>query len=156
MGKTTCFRLNITIIIAMWFFFVFFLPFSYVQKLEKDSEDAYLNSDWADGQQLKRQFQGMKDIKWGPRWHLPSPLQYIFVLHLLCLFPRVCSSCCMPVASVNNDNISLTCSASNFLSIHTPVYMHTFIPAILTTNHNPFKWKTHQTLYLVLLYLILI
>nr|KAG5699387.1 hypothetical protein BaRGS_008295 [Batillaria attramentaria] len=37
------------------------------KRMEKEQEDAYLDSPWADGQQLKRQFQGMKDIKWGPR-----------------------------------------------------------------------------------------
>ena len=41
------------------------------QRLEKEAEESYLDSPWADGQQLKRQFQGMKDVKWGPRWPLP-------------------------------------------------------------------------------------
>lgn len=37
------------------------------QKLEAESEDAYLDSQWADSNQLKRQFHGMNNIKWGPR-----------------------------------------------------------------------------------------
>ncbi|XP_048765916.2 cilia- and flagella-associated protein 298-like [Ostrea edulis] len=36
-------------------------------KLEAESEDAYLDSQWADSNQLKRQFHGMNNIKWGPR-----------------------------------------------------------------------------------------
>lgn len=38
-----------------------------MKKLEKDAEDAYLDSEWADSQSLKRNFHGLKDIKWGPR-----------------------------------------------------------------------------------------
>ncbi|KAL4233668.1 hypothetical protein ACF0H5_008350 [Mactra antiquata] len=38
-----------------------------MKKLDKDAEDAYLDSDWADTQALKRNFHGLKDIKWGPR-----------------------------------------------------------------------------------------
>lgn len=38
-----------------------------MKRLEKEAEDSYLDSPWSDGQQLKRQFQGMKDVKWGPR-----------------------------------------------------------------------------------------
>lgn len=37
------------------------------KKLEKEAEDSYLDSDWADNQSLKRNFHGLKDIKWGPR-----------------------------------------------------------------------------------------
>lgn len=37
------------------------------KKLEAESEDAYLDSQWADSNQLKRQFHGMNNIKWGPR-----------------------------------------------------------------------------------------
>lgn len=37
------------------------------KKLEAESEDAYLDSPWADSNQLKRQFHGMNNIKWGPR-----------------------------------------------------------------------------------------
>ncbi|KAH3739106.1 cilia- and flagella-associated protein 298-like [Dreissena polymorpha] len=37
------------------------------KKLEKDAEDAHLDSEWADNQSLKRNFHGLKDIKWGPR-----------------------------------------------------------------------------------------
>lgn len=38
-----------------------------MKKLDKDAEDAYLDSEWADSQSLKRNFHGLKDIKWGPR-----------------------------------------------------------------------------------------
>ena len=38
------------------------------QKLEAESEDAYMDSDWADNGALKRNFHGMQNIKWGPRW----------------------------------------------------------------------------------------
>lgn len=34
------------------------------KKLEKESDDSYLNSEWADSGALKRQFQGLTDIKW--------------------------------------------------------------------------------------------
>ena len=34
---------------------------------EEQQDDSYLNSDWADGQALKRQFHGLNDIKWKPR-----------------------------------------------------------------------------------------
>jgi len=37
------------------------------KKLTEQDDDSYLNSDWADAQQLKRQFHGMNDIKWKPR-----------------------------------------------------------------------------------------
>ena len=37
------------------------------QKLEKDAEDAYLDQEWADSGALKRQFQGLTNIKMGPR-----------------------------------------------------------------------------------------
>lgn len=37
------------------------------KKLEAESEDAYLDSPWSDSNQLKRQFHGMNNIKWGPR-----------------------------------------------------------------------------------------
>ncbi|XP_041354233.1 cilia- and flagella-associated protein 298-A-like [Gigantopelta aegis] len=37
------------------------------KKLQADSEDAYMDSEWADSHQLKRQFHGIKDVKWGPR-----------------------------------------------------------------------------------------
>lgn len=37
------------------------------KKLAEQEDDSYLNSDWADAQQLKRQFHGMNDIKWKPR-----------------------------------------------------------------------------------------
>ncbi|XP_053311541.1 cilia- and flagella-associated protein 298 [Spea bombifrons] len=38
-----------------------------LKKLEEDEDISYLNSDWADNHSLKRQFQGVKDIKWRPR-----------------------------------------------------------------------------------------
>ncbi|KAK3096571.1 hypothetical protein FSP39_001395 [Pinctada imbricata] len=38
-----------------------------MKKLDTESDDAYLNSPWADSNQLKRQFHGMNNIKWGPR-----------------------------------------------------------------------------------------
>eukprot|EP00795_Rhopilema_esculentum_P017803 gene17803-9484_t len=37
-----------------------------MKKLEQNEEDAYLNSEWADGNQLQRQFQGVSNIKWRP------------------------------------------------------------------------------------------
>lgn len=37
------------------------------QKLEEANDDSYLDSAWADRQQLKKQFQGLTNIKWGPR-----------------------------------------------------------------------------------------
>lgn len=37
------------------------------KKLEANDEDAYLESAWAEPGQLKRQFHGLGDIKWGPR-----------------------------------------------------------------------------------------
>ncbi|XP_046571567.1 cilia- and flagella-associated protein 298-like [Haliotis rubra] len=37
------------------------------KKMDADAEDAYMDSAWADNKQLKRQFQGMNNIKWGPR-----------------------------------------------------------------------------------------
>uniref|UniRef100_A0A8C3FFL5 Cilia and flagella associated protein 298 n=1 Tax=Chrysemys picta bellii TaxID=8478 RepID=A0A8C3FFL5_CHRPI len=37
------------------------------KKLEENDDDSYLNSEWADSHALKRQFHGVKDIKWGPR-----------------------------------------------------------------------------------------
>ncbi|XP_066455172.1 cilia- and flagella-associated protein 298 isoform X2 [Eleutherodactylus coqui] len=39
-----------------------------IQKnLEEDEDISYLNTEWADSSSLKRQFQGVKDIKWRPR-----------------------------------------------------------------------------------------
>ncbi|XP_051973198.1 cilia- and flagella-associated protein 298 [Xyrauchen texanus] len=37
-----------------------------LKKLE-EADDTYLQSDWSDRQALKRQFQGLTNIKWGPR-----------------------------------------------------------------------------------------
>jgi hypothetical protein len=36
------------------------------QKLESNSEDAYLDSQWADNSTLKRQFQGLSNIQFQP------------------------------------------------------------------------------------------
>ncbi|KAM9780545.1 cilia- and flagella-associated protein 298-like [Neosynchiropus ocellatus] len=38
-----------------------------LKKLEEADDDSYLDSEWSDGQALKRQFQGLSKIKWGPR-----------------------------------------------------------------------------------------
>uniref|UniRef100_A0A9J8CN88 Cilia and flagella associated protein 298 n=1 Tax=Cyprinus carpio carpio TaxID=630221 RepID=A0A9J8CN88_CYPCA len=38
-----------------------------LKKLEEADNDSYLQSDWSDRQALKRQFQGLTNIKWGPR-----------------------------------------------------------------------------------------
>ncbi|KAA0184494.1 UPF0769 protein C21orf59 [Fasciolopsis buskii] len=37
------------------------------KKLEANDEDSYLDSAWAESGQLKRQFHGLTNIKWGPR-----------------------------------------------------------------------------------------
>ncbi|KAK7078832.1 hypothetical protein SK128_002631, partial [Halocaridina rubra] len=37
-----------------------------LQKLDEDDDDAYLDSSWADGSQLKRSFQGLTNITWKP------------------------------------------------------------------------------------------
>ncbi|XP_076876290.1 cilia- and flagella-associated protein 298 [Brachyhypopomus gauderio] len=38
-----------------------------LKKLNEMDDDSYLQSEWADRQTLKRQFQGLTNIKWGPR-----------------------------------------------------------------------------------------
>ncbi|VDM35507.1 unnamed protein product [Hydatigera taeniaeformis] len=38
-----------------------------LKKLEENDDDSYLNSAWSEPGQLKRQFHGLSDIKWGPR-----------------------------------------------------------------------------------------
>eukprot|EP00079_Xenopus_tropicalis_P033129 XP_017946900.1 PREDICTED: UPF0769 protein C21orf59 homolog isoform X2 [Xenopus tropicalis] len=38
-----------------------------LKKLEEDEDISYMNAEWADSNSLKRQFQGVKDIKWKPR-----------------------------------------------------------------------------------------
>lgn len=38
-----------------------------IKKLEERDDDSYLDSEWSDRQALKRQFQGLTNIKWGPR-----------------------------------------------------------------------------------------
>jgi len=37
-----------------------------LKRLERDADDSYLNSAWADGQELKRRFQGLSNISWKP------------------------------------------------------------------------------------------
>ena len=48
-------------------FYLFTSPFFFLQKLETDEDDSYLNSDWADPQALKRQFHGVGNVKWRPQ-----------------------------------------------------------------------------------------
>lgn len=36
------------------------------KKLEQNDDDSYLDSKWADGQNLKRQFHGLNNISWKP------------------------------------------------------------------------------------------
>lgn len=38
-----------------------------LKKLDENDDQSYLDSTWADRHALKRQFQGVNDIKWGPR-----------------------------------------------------------------------------------------
>ncbi|KAM4619854.1 cilia- and flagella-associated protein 298 [Polymixia lowei] len=38
-----------------------------LKKLEEVDDDSHLDSEWSDRQTLKRQFQGLTNIKWGPR-----------------------------------------------------------------------------------------
>nr|XP_020454125.1 UPF0769 protein C21orf59 homolog [Monopterus albus] len=38
-----------------------------LKKLEEADDDSYLDSKWSDRQALKKQFQGLANIKWGPR-----------------------------------------------------------------------------------------
>lgn len=38
-----------------------------LKKLDEADDDSHLRSDWSDRQALKRQFQGLSNIKWGPR-----------------------------------------------------------------------------------------
>ncbi|XP_067849281.1 cilia- and flagella-associated protein 298 [Heptranchias perlo] len=38
-----------------------------LKKLNENDDDSHLDSDWSDRHALKRQFQGVKDIRWGPR-----------------------------------------------------------------------------------------
>nr|CAI5852020.1 unnamed protein product [Callosobruchus analis] len=37
-----------------------------LKKMEKDDDDSYLNSDWADGSNLKKTFHGLHNISWRP------------------------------------------------------------------------------------------
>ncbi|GLD46449.1 UPF0769 protein [Lates japonicus] len=38
-----------------------------LKKLDEEDDDSYLDSEWSDRQALKKQFQGLTNIKWGPR-----------------------------------------------------------------------------------------
>lgn len=38
-----------------------------LKKLQEDDDDNYLNSDWADNDELKRSCQGLKNISWRPK-----------------------------------------------------------------------------------------
>lgn len=38
-----------------------------LKKLEEADDDSHLDSEWSDRQALKKQFQGLTNIKWGPR-----------------------------------------------------------------------------------------
>ncbi|MEE6468017.1 hypothetical protein FKM82_008144 [Ascaphus truei] len=38
-----------------------------LKKLDENHDDSFLNAEWADTHALKRQFQGVNNIKWGPR-----------------------------------------------------------------------------------------
>lgn len=38
-----------------------------LKKLEENDDDSYLNSAWSEPGQLKRQFHGLNNIRWGPR-----------------------------------------------------------------------------------------
>lgn len=38
-----------------------------LKKLDQNDDDDYLNSQWADNNNLKRAFQGIGDIQWHPR-----------------------------------------------------------------------------------------
>ncbi|KAL4608580.1 hypothetical protein GN956_G24745 [Arapaima gigas] len=38
-----------------------------LKKLDEADDDSYLQSEWSDRQALKKQFQGLTNIKWGPR-----------------------------------------------------------------------------------------
>ncbi|XP_054481538.1 cilia- and flagella-associated protein 298 [Anoplopoma fimbria] len=38
-----------------------------LKKLEEADDDSYLDSEWTDRQALRKQFQGLSNIKWGPR-----------------------------------------------------------------------------------------
>ena len=37
------------------------------KKLQQQDDDTYLDSNWADNQALKRQFQGLDNIQWKPK-----------------------------------------------------------------------------------------
>ncbi|XP_050517134.1 cilia- and flagella-associated protein 298 [Diabrotica virgifera virgifera] len=37
-----------------------------LKKLDKDDDDSYMNSQWADGQMMKRTFHGLNNISWRP------------------------------------------------------------------------------------------
>lgn len=54
-------------IIGLFKFVQFVHLIFFLQKLETEEDDSYLNSQWADNQALKKSFQGLGNIKWGPR-----------------------------------------------------------------------------------------
>ena len=37
-------------------------------RMERDSDDSFLNSPWADQKSLKRKMMGMNDVGWKPKW----------------------------------------------------------------------------------------
>ena len=45
----------------------------HLQELEETDTDRSLDSDWSDRGALKKQFQGLTNIKWGPRWRPTGP-----------------------------------------------------------------------------------
>lgn len=64
-----------------------------LKKLEEDDDDSFLNAEWADSHALKRQFHGVKDIKWGPRWSSTNtflPLSAVWLIRLFAERGVVC------------------------------------------------------------------
>lgn len=65
---------NVSHVINIWLWIhILIFSLSHFQKLEEADDDSYMDSEWSDRQALKRQFQGLTNIKWGPRWR-PAPL----------------------------------------------------------------------------------
>ena len=59
------------------------------KKLEANDEDSYLDSAWAERGQLKRQFHGLNNIKWGPAMILallPCSHFHLYSITLLALY----------------------------------------------------------------------
>lgn len=52
-------------------------PGNSFQKLEEADDDSHLDSEWSDRQALRKQFQGLTNIKWGPRWRTPNTLKLL-------------------------------------------------------------------------------